>query len=63
MTILSSPLEVFAISAVVLWSSAWFGATVIKKRRTLEEDERQDLGIINEQQVLLYAAPDDVSSE
>ena len=38
-------------------------ATVIKKRRTLEEDERQDLGIINEQQVLLYAAPDDVSSE
>jgi heme/copper-type cytochrome/quinol oxidase subunit 3 len=40
-------LQFFLISAVVLWASAWFGETVVKKRRTLEEDERQHFSIIN----------------
>lgn len=55
MTILSSPFTVFLISAVVLWASAWFGATVLKKRRSLEEDERQYFGVIHGATLTLLA--------
>jgi hypothetical protein len=43
------------ISAVVLWASAWFGATVLKKRRSLEEDERQYFGVIHGATLTLLA--------
>jgi hypothetical protein len=46
---------VFLISAVALWASAWFGATVVKKRRTLEEDLRQDFSIIHGATLTLLA--------
>jgi hypothetical protein len=54
-TILSSPFAVFLLSAVVLWASAWFGATVLKKRRSLEEDERQYFGVIHGATLTLLA--------
>ncbi|MBV8867025.1 MAG: hypothetical protein JO210_16635 [Acidobacteriaceae bacterium] len=39
------PLLVFAISLVVLSLSAWIG-TSFRKRRSLEEDEREDFGVV-----------------
>ena len=44
--IIRSPFEVLAISLVVLWLSAWSGAFFFKKRRTLNDDERDDFGMI-----------------
>jgi hypothetical protein len=40
------PLLVFAGSFVALWLSAWFGATIIRRRRKLEESHREDFGMI-----------------
>jgi hypothetical protein len=54
-TILTSPFAVFLISAVVLWASAWFGATILKKRRSLAEDERGYFGVIHGATLTLLA--------
>jgi hypothetical protein len=40
------PLLVFVVSFVVLWLSAQFGAGVIKRWRKLEQDTREDFGVI-----------------
>jgi len=53
--ITGSPFEVFAISLVVLWSSAWLGAFFFRKRRALEDDEREDFGIIHAATLTLLA--------
>ena len=44
--VIHSPFEVFAISLVVQWLSAWSGAFFLRKRRTLNDDEREDFGIV-----------------
>jgi hypothetical protein len=50
-----SPFEVFAISLVVLWFSAWLGAFVFGNRRALEDDEREDFGLIHAATLTLLA--------
>jgi len=40
------PLLIFGISLLVLWLSAWVGWSVLRKRRGLEEDAREDFGVI-----------------
>ncbi len=40
------PLLVFLLSFLVLWLSAWIGATFLRKRRQLEEGNREDFGVI-----------------
>jgi hypothetical protein len=40
------PFAVFVLSFAVLWISAWFGAGVLRKRRSLQPDEREDLGVV-----------------
>jgi hypothetical protein len=55
MAITGSPFEVFAISVVVLWFSAWLGAFFFRKRRALKGDEREDFGIIHAATLTLLA--------
>jgi hypothetical protein len=43
--LIESPVLVFALSFVVMWFSAWIGAS-FRKGQPLEEGERQDLGVI-----------------
>jgi hypothetical protein len=45
-TVTDTPLLVFALSFVVLWASAWIGASVLRRRRKLEENVREDFGVI-----------------
>jgi len=40
------PLLVFVLSFSVLWLSAWIGASFLRRRRKLEEDIREDFGVI-----------------
>ena len=40
------PLVVFAISFVLLWIAARIGATVLRRRRELDEGARDDFGVI-----------------
>jgi hypothetical protein len=40
------PVLVFVLSFVVLWLSAWMGASIFRKFRALEEDAREDFGLI-----------------
>src|ERR1017187_578602 len=40
------PLLVFMVSFVALWLSAWIGASVVRKLRTLEEEVREDFGVV-----------------
>src|ERR1700675_4438310 len=40
------PLLVFVVSFVVLWLSTQFGAGVLKRWRKLEQDAREDFGVI-----------------
>lgn len=40
------PLLVFALSFIVLWLSAWIGRSVLRRQRKLDEETREDLGII-----------------
>jgi hypothetical protein len=54
-TVLSSPFAVFLIAVVVLWASAWFGATVLKRQRSLAEDERGYFGVIHGATLTLLA--------
>lgn len=46
MNILRFPLVVLAISFVALWLSVRIGVSFRKRRRSLEENEREDFGII-----------------
>jgi hypothetical protein len=43
---LDYPLLVFALSFVVLWLAERLGATLLRRLRTLPEDNREDLGIV-----------------
>jgi hypothetical protein len=45
-TILNMPFVVFGFSLVVLWLSVEIGALVGHKLRSLQDDERQDLGLL-----------------
>src|SRR5208337_1306635 len=49
------PFEVFAISLVALWFSAWLGAFVFRKQRALEDDEREDFAIVQTATLTLLA--------
>lgn len=40
------PLLVLALSFALLWASAWFGASVLRRRRQLEENSREDFGVV-----------------
>ncbi len=40
------PLLVFVLSFVALWLSAQIGASVLRRRRALEEDVRVDFGVV-----------------
>ena len=40
------PFLVFVVSFVVLWLSTQLGAGVLKRWRTLEQDAREDFGVI-----------------
>jgi hypothetical protein len=40
------PLLVFLLSFLVLWLAAWIGAAFLRKRRQLEEGNREDFGVI-----------------
>jgi hypothetical protein len=53
--IVRSPFEVFAISLVVLWLSAWLGAFFFRKRRALNDDEREHFGIVQTATLTLLA--------
>jgi hypothetical protein len=50
-----SPFEVFAISLVVFWLAAWSGAFFFRKRRALNDDEREDFGMIQTATLTLLA--------
>ena len=45
-TVMKFPLLVFALSLVVLSFSAWIGVLFRKRRRNLEEGEREDFGVV-----------------
>jgi hypothetical protein len=40
------PLLVFALSFVALWLSAWIGASLLRRQRKLDEEIREDFGVI-----------------
>jgi hypothetical protein len=40
------PLLVFVLSFIALWLSAQIGASVLRRRLTLEEGAREDLGVV-----------------
>ena len=40
------PLLVFSVSIGVLWVSAWIASSVVKRRQNLEEEAREDFGVI-----------------
>jgi hypothetical protein len=44
--VLRFPILVLALSLVVLWLSVWIGVSIRKRRRSLEENEREDFGTI-----------------
>lgn len=44
--LLNFPVFLALVSAVVLWFSAWFGASILRNRRALDEDSREDFGFI-----------------
>jgi hypothetical protein len=46
MTLLNSPLYVFAITFFLLWFAAWVGGVLGKRRRDRSEDERTDFGVV-----------------
>ena len=53
--IIRSPFEVFAISLVLSWLSAWSGAFLFRKLRTLKDDEREDFGTVQTATLTLLA--------
>jgi hypothetical protein len=44
--LIDSPLLVFAIAFFALWLSARIGSSFLKRRRNLQEDVREDFGVI-----------------
>ena len=40
------PAVLFVVSFLVLWLAAWLGASVLRKRRSLPEEVRDDFGVI-----------------
>jgi hypothetical protein len=40
------PLLVLVLSFLALWLSAWFGASFLRRRRNLEEEIRDDFGVV-----------------
>jgi hypothetical protein len=40
------PAAVFVVAFLVLWLAAWFGASVLRKRRSLTGEVRDDFGVI-----------------
>jgi hypothetical protein len=40
------PPLVFVLSFLALWLSAWFGASFLRRRRNLDEEIRNDLGVV-----------------
>ena len=40
------PILVFALSFLILWLAAWIGWSVLRKKRTLDEELREDFGFI-----------------
>src|SRR5664279_4004791 len=40
------PLLVFLLSFVLLWLSAWIGASVLRRRRPMQEGAREDYNLI-----------------
>ncbi len=53
--LIRSPFEVFAISLLVMWLSAWSGAFFLRKRRALNDEEREDFGIVQTATLTLLA--------
>jgi hypothetical protein len=51
----SHPLLVFTLSIVVLWLSAWIASSVVKWRQNLEEEAREDFGLITGATLTLLA--------
>jgi hypothetical protein len=45
-TVFNHPLPLFAVSIAVLWSSAWIASSVVKRRRDLEEEAREDFDLV-----------------
>jgi hypothetical protein len=46
MKIMNYPLAVFVLSVVVLWLSALVGTWLRKRRRSMDEEERQDFNVV-----------------
>jgi hypothetical protein len=44
--VFNHPLLIFGISFFVLWLMAWVGWSVLRKRRGLDEEAREDFGVI-----------------
>ena len=42
----NNPLLVFGTTFFVLWLTAWVGSTVLRRRRSLDEEVREDFGVI-----------------
>lgn len=40
------PLVVFLLSLALLWSSTWIGATWLRRQRVMQQDEREDFGVV-----------------
>lgn len=40
------PLVVFVLSLALLWSSTWIGATWLRRQRVMQQDEREDFGVV-----------------
>jgi hypothetical protein len=44
--LMNSPLLVFVLSFFLLWLAAWIGASLLKRKRALEDEAREDFGTI-----------------
>jgi hypothetical protein len=55
MNIFNNSLLVFAVSFTTLWFSAWFGASVLRKKLILEEGARDSFGVVQAATLTLLA--------
>lgn len=53
--IFNNSIMVFVLSFAALWFSAWFGASVIRKKLTLEEGARDSFGVVQAATLTLLA--------
>jgi hypothetical protein len=44
--LMNSPLLVFVLSFFLLWLSAWLGASLLKRKRALGDEAREDFGVV-----------------